>query len=588
MDRMMEQPEIIAVNEYLRLRKYDGNYRQAIAWYRDPVVYRGSEGITDPERVPDENYIEGMYRWLSEHGECYWIEALEDGTFVPIGDITVKAENMPIVIGAARWRGRGVGKMVMEAAIRRAREMGFPKLYGSEVYDFNTASQRLHESLGFRRVAVRGNTWIYELDLSGISEGAAAMVGIEELGRRAKDASRIIGRADTAQKNRCLEAIAEALWAERETILAANGADVAVGRENGLSDGLIDRLTLSEERIQGICEGVRKLVQLDDPVGIIESGTVRPNGLRIEKVRVPMGAVGIIYESRPNVTVDGATLCLKSGNAALLRGGKEAIRSNMVLAGVMRQALEQNGLPADCVQLVEDTTRDSAAKMMRLNGCLDLLIPRGGAGLIRSVVENATVPVIETGVGNCHIYVERTADLDMAVKIIVNAKTSRVSVCNAAESLLVDEAVAAEALPRIKKALDAYGVILYGCARTREILPEIECASEEDYGREYLDYKMSVKVVSGVDEAIAHINRYGTGHSEVIVTASLKAAGQFQQEVDAAAVYVNASSRFTDGGEFGFGAEIGISTQKLHARGPMGLSALTSYKYQITGDGQIR
>ena len=414
------------------------------------------------------------------------------------------------------------------------------------------------------------------------------MVGLEELGRRAKDASRIIGRADTAQKNRCLEAIAEALWAERETILAANGADVAAGRENGLSDGLIDRLTLTEERIQGICEGVRKLVQLDDPVGIIESGTVRPNGLRIEKVRVPMGAVGIIYESRPNVTVDGATLCLKSGNAALLRGGKEAIRSNMALAGVMRQALERNGLPADCVQLVEDTTRDSAAQMMRLNGCLDLLIPRGGAGLIRSVVENATVPVIETGVGNCHIYVERTADLDMAVKIAVNAKTSRVSVCNAAESLLVDEAVAEEALPRIRKALDAYGVILYGCARTREILPGIESASEEDYGREYLDYKMSVKVVSGVDEAIAHINRYGTGHSEVIVTGSLKAASRFQQEVDAAAVYVNASSRFTDGGEFGFGAEIGISTQKLHARGPMGLSALTSYKYQIIGDGQVR
>ncbi|MGI5856247.1 MAG: glutamate-5-semialdehyde dehydrogenase [Candidatus Merdivicinus sp.] len=414
------------------------------------------------------------------------------------------------------------------------------------------------------------------------------MVGIEKLGQRAKDASRIIGRADTAQKNRCLEAIADAIWAERSAVLEANGADVAAGRENGLTDGLIDRLTLTEERIQGICEGVRKLVQLDDPVGIIESGTVRPNGLRIEKVRVPMGAVGIIYESRPNVTVDGATLCLKSGNAALLRGGKEAIHSNMALAGVMRQALERNGLPADCVQLVEDTTRDSAAQMMRLNGCLDLLIPRGGAGLIRSVVENATVPVIETGVGNCHIYVERTADLDMAVKIIVNAKTSRVSVCNAAESLLVDEAIAAEALPRIKKALDAYGVILYGCARTREILPEIECASEEDYGREYLDYKMSVKVVSSVDEAIAHINRYGTGHSEVIVTGSLKAASRFQQEVDAAAVYVNASSRFTDGGEFGFGAEIGISTQKLHARGPMGLSALTSYKYQIIGDGQVR
>ena len=411
---------------------------------------------------------------------------------------------------------------------------------------------------------------------------------MEELGRRGKEASRIIGKAGTAEKNRCLEVIASVLWERREEILKANDEDVKTGRENGLTEGFIDRLTLTEDRIGGICDGVRKLIQLDDPVGVVEGGSLRPNGLRIEKVRVPMGMVGIIFESRPNVTVDGATLCLKSGNAVLLRGGKEAIRSNLALTAIMRQALSDCGFPEDCIQLVEDTSRDSAARMMRLNGYLDLLIPRGGAGLIRSVVENATVPVIETGVGNCHLYVEKTADPEMAEKITVNAKTSRISVCNAAESLLVDEAVAETMLPRLKKALDAYKVTLYGCPKTRAILPDVEEATEEDYGREYLDYKMSVKVVSGVDEAIAHINRYGTGHSEAIVTSSLAAAEQFQREVDAAAVYVNASTRFTDGGEFGFGAEIGISTQKLHARGPMGLEALTSYKYRIMGNGQIR
>ena len=411
---------------------------------------------------------------------------------------------------------------------------------------------------------------------------------MEELGRRGKEASRIIGKAGTAEKNRCLEVIASVLWERREEILKANDEDVKAGRENGLTEGFIDRLTLTEDRIGGICDGVRKLIQLDDPVGVVEGGSLRPNGLRIEKVRVPMGMVGIIFESRPNVTVDGATLCLKSGNAVLLRGGKEAIRSNLALTAIMRQALSDCGFPEDCIQLVEDTSRDSASRMMRLNGYLDLLIPRGGAGLIRSVVENATVPVIETGVGNCHLYVEKTADPEMAEKITVNAKTSRISVCNAAESLLVDEAVAETMLPRLKKALDAYKVTLYGCPKTRTILPDVEEATEEDYGREYLDYKMSVKVVSGVDEAIAHINRYGTGHSEAIVTSSLAAAEQFQREVDAAAVYVNASTRFTDGGEFGFGAEIGISTQKLHARGPMGLEALTSYKYRIMGNGQIR
>ena len=310
---------------------------------------------------------------------------------------------------------------------------------------------------------------------------------MEELGRRGKEASRIIGKAGTAEKNRCLEVIASVLWERREEILKANDEDVKAGRENGLTEGFIDRLTLTEDRIGGICDGVRKLIQLDDPVGVVEGGSLRPNGLRIEKVRVPMGMVGIIFESRPNVTVDGATLCLKSGNAVLLRGGKEAIRSNLALTAIMRQALSDCGFPEDCIQLVEDTSRDSAARMMRLNGYLDLLIPRGGAGLIRSVVENATVPVIETGVGNCHLYVEKTADPEMAEKITVNAKTSRISVCNAAESLLVDEAVAETMLPRLKKALDAYKVTLYGCPKTRAILPDVEEATEEAYGREYLD-----------------------------------------------------------------------------------------------------
>ena len=414
------------------------------------------------------------------------------------------------------------------------------------------------------------------------------MSNMQELGRRVKEASRILGKASSGKKNEVLEAIAVALWEKRADILAANGEDIAAGRENGLNEGLIDRLTLTESRLEGICTAVRQLIGLADPVGVIESGSVRPNGLMIEKVRVPLGAVGIIFESRPNVTVDGAALCLKSGNAALLRGGKEAIRSNMALANIMRGAIESCGLPADCVLLVEDTSRNSANEMMRLNGLLDVLIPRGGAGLIQAVVQNATVPVIETGVGNCHIYVEKTADPDMAEKIVVNAKTSRVSVCNAAESLLIDRECAPAMLPRLAKALKDKGVTLYGCPEAREICPDMEEASEEDYGREYLDYKMSWKVVSGLDEAVAHIARYSTGHSEAIVTRDYEAAQRFLNEVDSAAVYVNASTRFTDGGESGLGAEIGISTQKLHARGPMGLDALTTCKYKVYGSGQIR
>lgn len=411
---------------------------------------------------------------------------------------------------------------------------------------------------------------------------------IEELGRRAKEVSKTIGNASTKRKNDCLEAIASALWEQRNYILEQNALDIANGRQNEMSEGLIDRLTLTEPRIHGICEAVRKLIAMDDPVGVVESGITRPNGLQILKTRVALGVVGIIYESRPNVTVDGAVLCLKSGNAVILRGGKEAINSNKALSYVMRQAVTQSGLPADIIQLVEDTSRETANGMMQLNGYLDVLIPRGGAGLIQAVVKNATVPVIETGVGNCHVYVEQSADLQMAANIVENSKTDRVSVCNSEESLLVDESIAAAFLPLVKTRLDAHGVKWYGCEKTRAIVPDAMDATDEEYGKEFLDYVISVKVVQGVSEAISHIDRFGTGHSEVIVTNNLSAAEKFLNEVDAAAVYVNASSRFTDGGEFGMGAEIGISTQKLHARGPMGLKELTSIKYKILGDGQIR
>ena len=414
------------------------------------------------------------------------------------------------------------------------------------------------------------------------------MTRMEEWGSRVKAASRILGKMPTGRKNEALAAIAQALWENRQEILEANARDVAAARENGMREGMIDRLSLDEGRLSGICEAVRKLIQLEDPAGVVESGSVRPNGMFIQKIRVAMGAVGIIYESRPNVTVDGATLCLKSGNAVLLRGGKEAIRSNEAFVRVMRAAAESCGLPADCIVLVEDTSRESAREMMRLSGVLDLLIPRGGAGLIQSVVQNATVPVIETGVGNCHIYVEQSADPDMAERILVNAKVSRVSVCNAAESLLIDEEAAPALLPRLAAALEQKGVTLYGCPRSRELCPEMEPAEESDYGTEYLDYKMSVKVVSGLDEAITHIARYSTGHSEAIVTRDYEAARRFLDEVDSAPGYVNASTRFTDRGEIRFGADIGISTQKLHARGPMGLEALTTTKYQIYGSGQIR
>lgn len=409
------------------------------------------------------------------------------------------------------------------------------------------------------------------------------------IGKRAKKASAQIGTLATGKKNEILAAIADALKENIAFILEQNCLDLEKAKENGISEVMADRLRLTEQRIVAIADAIHTVIELEDPVGIVEDGYTRPNGLSILKRRVPMGVVGIIFESRPNVTVDAAALCIKSGNAAILRGGKEAICTNIALADVMRRAIKSCGVSEDIVILVEDTTRQSSLDLMKLNGYLDVLIPRGGAGLIRAVVENATVPVIETGVGNCHTYVETTADLAMAAEILYNAKTSRPSVCNACESLLVDEKIAEVFLPMAKQRLDQKQVQWLGCEKTRAILGDcVSLATEEDYATEFLDYVLSVKVVAGVEEAVAHINRYNTGHSECIVTNSLQASEYFTAHVDAAAVYVNASTRFTDGGEFGLGAEIGISTQKLHARGPMGLKELTTVKYIIHGNGQIR
>ena len=409
------------------------------------------------------------------------------------------------------------------------------------------------------------------------------------IGVAAKEAATYLAKAGQTEKNRALAAISAALRTQTDRILAANAADVAAAEENGIKPVMVDRLRLTEARIAAIADGVDEVIALADPTGEVLSMTTRPNGLVVGKKRVPLGVVGIIFESRPNVTVDAAVLCLKSGNACILRGGREALQSNLTLAEIMREALVSVGMPADCINLLNDTTREGTAAMMRARDVLDVLIPRGGAGLIKAVVENSSVPVIETGTGNCHVYLEASADPDMAVSIVFNAKTSRPSVCNAAESLLVDEAVAAELLPRVAAKLAEKDVALCGCEKTRAILGEsVREASEEDYATEFLDYAMSVKVVSGIDEAIAHINRYSTHHSEAIVTSDYAASQRFLQEVDSAAVYVNASTRFTDGNEFGEGAEIGISTQKLHARGPMGLAALTSVKYIVYGSGQIR
>ena len=410
---------------------------------------------------------------------------------------------------------------------------------------------------------------------------------LEEMGRRAKVAARELASAGSRKESALLHA-GEALWLRREELLAANALDLEAGKQAGMSQALLDRLALSESRIQDMAKAVEEVAKAADPVGKVLSGGVLPNGLKIEKVTVPLGVIGIIYEARPNVTSDAAALCLKAGNTVILRGGKEAFRSNQAVTRVLRDALEESGLPADCVQLVEDTSRQSAQELMALTDYLDVLIPRGGAGLIRSVKENARVPVIETGVGNCHVYVDDSAQVGMAADIVFNAKTSRPSVCNAMETLLVHKDIAEKALPVIKARLDEKQVELRGCERTQAILPGIKAATEEDWETEYLDYILAVRVVDSLDQALEHIARYSTGHSECIVTENYSNAQRFLNEVDSAAVYVNASTRFTDGGQFGLGAEIGISTQKLHARGPMGLEQLTSYKFLIQGSGQVR
>ena len=420
--------------------------------------------------------------------------------------------------------------------------------------------------------------------------GKKEMTILETQGLAAKYAARVLSVAGTDQKNQALEAICRGLMDHREEILSANEKDLTAARESGMIPALIDRLSLDIKRIEGIVEGVRQVAALPDPIGQVTKMERRPNGLIIGRRRVPLGVVGIIYEARPNVTVDAAALCLKSGNAVILRGGKEAIHSNTATVGIMRDALESVGLPRDCVALVTDTSRGSAHELMNLTGYLDVLIPRGGRGLIRSVVENARVPVIETGSGVCHVYVDEYANLQMAAEIIYNAKCSRPSVCNAAECLLVHRAVAREFLPMAWEFLKRRNVEIHGDPMTREILGEVTVvpATREDWDTEYGDYKLAVRVGSDAEEAMDFIAEHGTGHSEAIVTENYTVAQNFLDQVDAAAVYVNASTRFTDGFEFGLGAEIGISTQKMHARGPMGLEELTSSKYIIYGNGQVR
>ena len=407
-------------------------------------------------------------------------------------------------------------------------------------------------------------------------------------GQKAKAASYELMNAGTVKKNEALELMAQKLIAYKEEIIKENKKDLERAMEKGTSKAMLDRLSLDEGRIEGMANGLRKVAALEDPVGEVTGMWNRPNGLQIGKQRVPLGVIGIIYEARPNVTSDAAGLCLKSGNVVILRGGSEAINSNIAVVNALSEGIKEAGLPAECVQLVEDTSREVASEMMRLNDYIDVLIPRGGAGLIQAVVQNSTVPVIETGTGNCHVYVDSEADLEMAKNIVVNAKTSRPAVCNAEEKLLVNAAVAEEFIPVIVKALREKKVEIRGDERTMKIVADINEATEEDWGKEYTDYIISIKVVDTLEEAINHINKYGTGHSEAIVTKNYNNSRTFLQKVDAAAVYVNASTRFTDGEEFGFGAEIGISTQKLHARGPMGLNELTTNKYVIYGNGQIR
>ena len=413
------------------------------------------------------------------------------------------------------------------------------------------------------------------------------MKTLEQMGIAAKNAASVLAYASSEQKNSLLLLAADMLISNETEIIKENQKDILNGKGAGLSDSLLDRLRLTHERIMDMAAGLKEIASENDPVGETVEGITRPNGMRISKIRVPLGVVGIIYEARPNVTADAFGICLKAGNAVILRGGKEAICSNLAIMKILKEAVKKSGLPEGTVDLVEDTSRNSATELMKLK-YLDLLIPRGGASLIRATVENATVPVIETGVGNCHTYVDETADISMAVDIVENAKCSRPSVCNALETLLVHKNIAKEVLPLINKALKKHNTEVRGCKCTCEILKDALSASDEDYATEFLDYVIAVKVVDSLDEAMEHIRKYSTGHSECIITESYKNAERFVNELDAAALYVNASTRFTDGGQFGMGAEIGISTGKLHARGPMGIKDLTTVKFVIRGDGQIR
>ncbi len=413
-------------------------------------------------------------------------------------------------------------------------------------------------------------------------------MNLENMGQLAVAAKYELQGLTTEVKNNALKMVADALKCNKEKLLQANAIDIKNGEENGMHPGLVDRLRLTDARIDAMAEGLLQIVDLPDPIGECLEAFERPNGLHIEKKRVPLGVIGIIYESRPNVTADAFGLCFKTGNAVILKGGSDAIHSNTAITEVIREGLESAGVTEDAIQLITDTNRAVTAQFMKMKEYVDVLIPRGGAGLIRAVVENSTIPVIETGTGNCHIYVDKDADVDMAVSIIMNAKTQRIGVCNACESLVVHKDIRQELLPALKEALDTKNVEIRADERIREVIGGCLEATEEDFGKEYLDYILSMKTVDSVEEAIAHINKYNTKHSECIITKDAETAEKFLNGVDAACVYVNASTRFTDGFEFGFGAEIGISTQKLHARGPMGLKELTSYKYQVTGTGQIR
>ena len=411
---------------------------------------------------------------------------------------------------------------------------------------------------------------------------------LETLGRNAKEAEIVLRNLDTAKKNQVLEAVADSLVADSKALLTANAIDVENGWKNQMPEGLVDRLMLTEARIASMAEGLRQVAALEDPIGEVTGMKKRPNGLLIGQKRVPLGVIGIIYEARPNVTADAFALCFKTGNVVILKGGSDAIHSNTAIVDCIRRTLDENGITKDAIQLISDTSRETAGEFMKMNEYVDVLIPRGGKGLIKAVVNNSTIPVIETGTGNCHIYVDESADLQMAADIVMNAKTQRVGVCNACESLLVHEKVKDAVLPVLAERLRTKNVEMRADEEAKALIPDAVTATEEDWGTEYLDYILSIKVVGSADEAIRHINRYNTGHSEAIITRDYNNAQKFLDEVDAAAVYVNASTRFTDGFEFGFGAEIGISTQKLHARGPMGLLALTSTKYIIYGNGQIR